>query len=525
VWPEKIRVLWMNHFSKKERFLVLLIILLGFALRFYTFDQKSLWVDEIYTLNDSKDNLKEQLKFYKENPTFLHPPLFFILTHLFYPFEKPERDLRTIPMIFGTLSILMIYLLSKQFSSAIALPCTISFSLMTYHISLSQDGRSYSLLLFWGMTGLYFFLKHLQTSKKIYLPVVALIFSVLFHTSYSSIPFIVFSQLFWYYRFDDKLRRPALSSFLILNILTLLLCLPWILFIMTNYQSQPLMEPQHTEGTGSLYHILYGILHDWAPNAPLTIFAIFLLTLFPIFSKLRRNAFILLAVFFFPVLGIYLFCKLLNITHFITSRYFITFFPPFIITLFLSLEALEIRFQKLKQFLRLKFLFLILFITSNLVILPFYYHSEKQDFRGLVTYLKANIREGDKIFDGEMGYMPGILYYFQVYPEGRHYTIPFRKLPGKEMELRKSFTHQNRLITILSSNTCCDRYIAEKNRLWIVGSKMTFKNLKEIYPVVLKGYFDGSFLNFNKFPTDASMYLFLLDPSSPNEKGIDIPIE
>jgi len=41
----------------------------------------------------------------------------------------------------------------------------------------------------------------------------------------------------------------------------------------------------------------------------------------------------------------------------------------------------------------------------------------------------------------------------------------------------------------------------------------------------LKGYFDGSFLNLNRFPTDASMYLFLWDPKSPEERGIELPIE
>src|SRR4030066_992718 len=116
----------MNYSNRKEIFILVLCLLLGFALRFYTFDHKSLWMDEVYTYNDSRDSLKEQIKFYKENPTFLHPPLFFVLTHLFYPFEKPERDLRIIPLIFGTLSILMFYLLAKLFSPTIALPCTIS---------------------------------------------------------------------------------------------------------------------------------------------------------------------------------------------------------------------------------------------------------------------------------------------------------------------------------------------------------------------------------------------------------------
>ena len=150
----------------KEMLLLLLCLLLGFALRFYTLDQKSLWIDEIHTFNDSRDGIQDQLKYYKENPTYLHPPLFFVLTHLFYPFEKPERDLRLIPLIFGILSIPMIYFLARSFSPNIAIPCTLSLTFMTYHIYLSQDGRPYSLLMFVGMAALYFFMKHLTDLKE-----------------------------------------------------------------------------------------------------------------------------------------------------------------------------------------------------------------------------------------------------------------------------------------------------------------------------------------------------------------------
>jgi hypothetical protein len=39
------------------------------------------------------------------------------------------------------------------------------------------------------------------------------------------------------------------------------------------------------------------------------------------------------------------------------------------------------------------------------------------------------------------------------------------------------------------------------------------------------GRFDGSFANFSRFPTNASMYLFLWDPQSPKEEAIKIPME
>jgi hypothetical protein len=419
----------------------------------------------------------------------------------------------------------MIYFLAKLFSPAIALPCTLSLTFMAYHVSLSQDGRSYSFLMFLGMAGLYFFMKYLTTSKRIYLFLVAVFFATLIHTSYSSIPFIAFSQMLWFYRGRDDDGEPVLSSFLILNGLILLLCLPWIIFTTSNYKGQMIMDPLHTEDPGSFWDIMYGVLHDWVPQAPLMIVSVILLISFYFFSKNKKNALILLSVFVLPIGGLYLFCKLLNLKHFITSRYFINLLPLFFITLYLSLDAIEIRFERIKRFMRFRLLFVILFVVSNLVILPLYYRSEKQDLRGLVTYLKGQLRKGDKIFVGTTGNIPGILHYFGVHPEGRHHTIPFFKNSEKEIEYRKTFTYQNKMFTIYYSKSCCTQYVADGSRLWIVVGKWTAKKIKDESPCVLKGYFDGSFLNFTRFPTDASMYLFLWDPKSPEEKGIDMAIE
>jgi hypothetical protein len=67
--------------------------------------------------------------------------------------------------------------------------------------------------------------------------------------------------------------------------------------------------------------------------------------------------------------------------------------------------------------------------------------------------------------------------------------------------------------------------VADGSRLWIVAGKETAQEIKKAFPSVLKGYFDGSFSNFRRFPSDASMYLFLWDPKSPNEKEIVIPMK
>jgi len=252
-----------------------------------------------------------------------------------------------------------------------------------------------------------------------------------------------------------------------------------------------------------------------------------LLALFPFFSRNKRNALILLGVLVLPIGGLYLYCKLFGVTQFITSRYFINFLPLFFIALFLSLDVIEARFGKSRKSIRLHLLFLILFIASNLVMLPLYYSSEKQDFRGLVNYLNSELRNGDKIFVNTLTYIPGILHYFRVFPQKRYYEIPFEwKTPGKEFEFRMALVSEGRVLTVYHSNIPYAQYVADGNRLWVITGKEAARGIKNSnFPWALKGFFDGSFANFRQFPSDASMYLFLWDPQSPGEKGIDMPID
>jgi hypothetical protein len=173
----------------------------------------------------------------------------------------------------------------------------------------------------------------------------------------------------------------------------------------------------------------------------------------------------------------------------------------------------------------LRVLFIILFIASNLVILPLYYRSEKQDFRGLTNYLRTQLRDGDKIIVGTELYILNMLFYLGIHPQDRLYMLPSRKVSAEETEYIIQLIIQNNKITISHSKTYWHNYITDKDRLWIVFNKAMAKELSKNPLFVLKGYFDGSFLNFNRFPTDASIYLFLWDPQSPNEKGIQMPID
>jgi hypothetical protein len=506
--------------NRKELFILLLCLIIGFALRVYAFDHKSLWIDEVHTYNDSREGLKGQIQYFKDHPAdFLHPPLFYVLTHIFYPFEKPERDLRIVPLVFGTLSVPMIYFIAGTFSPSIAIPCTLALTFMAYHISFSQDGRSYSLIMFLGMVGLYFFLRHLRTHRNLDLLLAALFFVLLFYTSYSSIPFILLSQILWFYHVGETDQRPRVSSFLILNGTTLLLCAPWILFLMFNYKGQPVTNTIFVEDFGSLSGIFLATLNDWVPFAPLTVVTILSLILFLFLSPSRKNAFLLVGLVFLPIGGLFLFSKLFHIQHFFSSKYVINFLPLFLISIFLSLAALETKLQKWNRILRFKLLCLILFIASNLIILPLYYRSEKQDFRGLVSYLNGQLQHGDKIFVKSVAYIPGMLHYFRVYPESRHYDFPvWLENSGREVVARVTIVGKDKRVTMHYSSSGYDRYLGDDGRLWIVAGKQAGEDLRTKSLFAFKRVFDGSFSHFRRFPEDASMYLFLWDPKSSGEK-------
>lgn len=511
----------------KEPFLLILCILIGFSLRFYMFDQKSLWCDEIYTLNDSRYRIHEQLAFYQKNPNYPQAPLFFVLTHLFYPFSFPERELRILPLLFGTLSIPLFYFLARLFSPRIAIPCTFCLSFMTYHISLSQDARSYTMVLFFALGGLLFFMKHLLTRQKVYLIPASLFYSLLFYMSYSSVFFICFSQLLWFYRTDQKISPPSFGSVLLFNGLVLLFCSPWLLLLGLAFKGRTPFQwisGPFDQDLLSLWSIIYGVLHDWGTSVPLAgaSFAIILLSFF--FDHQRRNKLILVAILFLPIFALYALCKTTGLSHVVASRYFVGQLPLFFVLLFLSTKDIELKKVIPLKKIDVTMLFLLAFLGTNLMILPLYYCSEKQDFRGLVTFLKNHLQEGDKIYDADAR-LVGILYYFQVPTDGRFYRLNYYDFSKGKEEFRKTFLYKNKVFNIYYSRDCCEQYFDGTSRLWIIAGPESTEKVKHDTPATWMGYFDGSFFQGSQFPTDASMNLFLWDPKLSNEKSIDMSIE
>ena len=90
---------------------------------------------------------------------------------------------------------------------------------------------------------------------------------------------------------------------------------------------------------------------------------------------------------------------------------------------------------------------------------------------------------------------------------------------------RVTIAGQDKRFAIYYSSSGYGRYLGDEGRLWIIAGKQAGEEIRRTSPFVFKGVFDGSFSNFRRFPEDASMYVFLWDPKSTQEKMNELAVE
>jgi mannosyltransferase len=144
--------------------ILILLILVGFVLRFYNLGFNSLWLDEATTFNWSKPGFFEIWEISRS--VDFHPPLFHWIEHIMLVFGQNEFVLRTAPALLGILTIPVFYLIGKEFLDRNV--GIISAALLTFSyfgIYYSQEAYSYSLVLFVFSLVILFYLSALRTDK------------------------------------------------------------------------------------------------------------------------------------------------------------------------------------------------------------------------------------------------------------------------------------------------------------------------------------------------------------------------
>jgi len=142
-----------------------LVIFLGFSLRFYNLAKESLWIDEGGgVILVAKKPIGHIL-----NPEVdLSISTYHVILHYWMQlFGEKEFAVRFPALIFGVLSIFMIYKVGKIiFNQEIGLLSALILSISPFHVHYSQEAKPYSLLMLLSLASIYYFIKFIKSSDE-----------------------------------------------------------------------------------------------------------------------------------------------------------------------------------------------------------------------------------------------------------------------------------------------------------------------------------------------------------------------
>lgn len=229
--------------SKSKYSWAFLLILLGACLlRLLTAWGKTFWFDEAISWSFARESIPKMVSATLADN---HPPLYYFLLHFWLKFDQAEFFLRLPSLVFGLVSIFLVYQIAKElFSKKIALIAMLIFSLSPLQVYFSAETRMYSLWVMLILVTFHCFLKICQKPQKPQ-PIYFLLFTIFnllsFYTHYFSLFFLLALNCFL------ALKRKKYPKQLIALAITqagiFLLFTPWLIIFFRNAHPQPWGPP------------------------------------------------------------------------------------------------------------------------------------------------------------------------------------------------------------------------------------------------------------------------------------------
>lgn len=154
------------HRINRGQLWVILIILVGFAIRVYGIGDTGFWVDEARTGLAARLDLPQMLAFSRQT-AYEHPPLYFAMLHAWLSLvEENEWNARFLSVLFGTLSLPLAYGLYRRFSTTLlASLATLFLALSPFHVAYSKDNRMYAWIGFLALLSVIVLLNYLASAR------------------------------------------------------------------------------------------------------------------------------------------------------------------------------------------------------------------------------------------------------------------------------------------------------------------------------------------------------------------------
>lgn len=212
----------MGKASKKLMGLPALVgvLILAAALRFYHLGHESLWIDEGNSIRDASIHTIARAS----------KPLYYAILSVWMKLGESEFVLRSLALIFGLVSVFLIYLIGKELISRrvgviAALFCAVS-PFTVYH---SQEVRMYSLLLMLGLATVYFFVR-LRSSWNVRLAAAYVAAASLSLLTHPMAVFLIIALNFSYI-LDWRQTRKHWKTWFVSQALILGIWAPWMPYV------------------------------------------------------------------------------------------------------------------------------------------------------------------------------------------------------------------------------------------------------------------------------------------------------
>ena len=211
--------------DRKYSFVAFVLILLAFGTRIAYLSAPSLWLDEAISANIARSPLTSCIQFAKGD---LHPPLYYLLIHLWSLIGHDEFTLRLFSVISNFLSGVILFICVRQmFNPSIALLTLIFFAISPFQIRYSQEVRMYSLLGLWIVLVLFSVLQYLKSKSWGSLSCYIISASLGLYTHYQAVIFLTLINIAVFIRLF-RTGKGNLWQWILAQLAILALFSPWL---------------------------------------------------------------------------------------------------------------------------------------------------------------------------------------------------------------------------------------------------------------------------------------------------------
>lgn len=220
-----------RHPMTRDKVLLLAIITLAFLLRVTALDSQSLWGDETFSVAVASLRPLPLLEIALVDK--VHPPLYYLLLHVWLPIGQQEFCVRFFSVVSGCLCVAMTYALGKTIDGP-RLGAISSFllALSPFHVWYSQETRMYSLAMLLTVAAAYLFVKCLEDCRKRTMVLFILVSSLAAYTTYAYV-LVLLAQGYFLLSRRRRLKTPLWQHLLSLAAVSLALS-PWLILVFTH---------------------------------------------------------------------------------------------------------------------------------------------------------------------------------------------------------------------------------------------------------------------------------------------------